>query len=161
MMATQARQFAIVLERIGHGVLAQLQSLPDTRLNQQLSLPETNSLFALATHLVGMSEFWVLALVGRQQLHRDRSAEFQATGTAGELIQRYTQWLKDMHEVLDALPDPMMEQLVDPPLEYRDTGGLADGPVTVQDCLLHTVEHSALHLGHIQLTRQLLLSESE
>lgn len=158
-MTTQAGSFALVLERIGRDVLAQLNTLPDTLLNQPLPLPETNSLFALATHLVGMSEFWVLALVGQQQIQRDRSAEFLAVGTADELVRRYTQWLEHMHEVLNSLPDSSMGHIVEPPDEYRTTGGLVDGPVTVLDCLLHTIEHSALHLGHIQLTRQFLLSQ--
>jgi len=158
-MTTKAGQFALVLERIGRDVLAQINSLPETLLNRSLPLPETNSLFALATHLVGMSEFWVLALVGGQQVQRDRSAEFQALGTADELVHRYTQWLLNMHQVLDSLPDTGMEHVVEPPQEYRNTGGLVDGPISVLDCLLHTVEHSALHLGHIQLTSQFLLSE--
>ncbi len=30
------------------------------------------------------------------------------------------------------------------------------GMATAREALLHAVEHSALHLGHIQLTRQIL-----
>jgi hypothetical protein len=156
---THAQPFASVLERIGRDVLAQISSLPEPLLNQPLPLPETNSLFALATHLVGMSEFWVLALVGERPVQRDRSAEFLAQGTADGLVQRYTHWLTQMHEVLDTLPASKLGDVVDPPQEYRTTGGLLDGPVTVLDCLLHTVEHSAVHLGHMQLTRQFLLAE--
>ena len=29
--------------------------------------------------------------------------------------------------------------------------------ITVRDCLLHVVEHSANHLGHMQVTRDWLL----
>jgi hypothetical protein len=45
-----------------------------------------------------------------------------------------------------------------PPPQFRSSAG--DEPLTVRACLLHAVEHSALHLGHIQLTRSLLTRTS-
>ena len=91
-----------------------------------MPIPEANSLFALATHLVGAAEFWVLALAGGRQIARDRDAEFRASGTYQELEVRYLRWLAEVRDVLSTLPDAA----------------------------------SALHLGHIQLTRSLLASAS-
>jgi uncharacterized damage-inducible protein DinB len=153
-MTNEAWHFAIVLENIGHDVLVDLRSVPAPFLNQPLALPETNTLFALATHLVGSGEFWVLALAGGRTIARDREAEFHASGTLAELVTRYERWIADLHEVLDTLPDEVMERIATPPSTYMPR--TPDQVMTVRDCLLHAVEHAALHQGHIQLTCQLL-----
>jgi uncharacterized damage-inducible protein DinB len=153
-MANEASHFASLLEYIGRDVLQQLCAVPESLLNQPLALPETNTLFALATHLAGAGEFWVLALAGGRTVARDRSAEFHAAGTLAELVARYERWIADVHAVLDTLPDAEMERVTQPPATYQPRNPLQ--PMTVRDCLLHAVEHSALHQGHIQLTCQLL-----
>jgi uncharacterized damage-inducible protein DinB len=153
-MANEGSHFASVLGYIGRDVLEQLRAVPEALLNQTLALPETNTLFALATHLVGAGEFWVLVLAGGRTIARDRLAEFHATGTLPELVARYERWIADVHEVLDSLPDEAMERIANPPATFQPR--TPDRPMTVRDCLLHAVEHSALHQGHIQLTCQLL-----
>lgn len=157
-MPNEAHHIAVVLDAIGRDVIKQLEGIPDELLNKPLDLPETNTLFALATHLVGAGEFWVLALAGGWQIARDRLAEFHATGTGANLLARYERWLENVHTMLDTLPDSAMEQPADPPAHFRPRRG--DQSFTVRDCLLHAVEHSALHQGHIQLTRQLLLGKT-
>jgi uncharacterized damage-inducible protein DinB len=153
-MANEASHFASMLEYIGRDVLQQLRAVPEPLLNQSLGLPETNTLFALATHLVGSGEDWVLAQVGGRMIARDRSAEFRATGTLAELETRYERWIAGVHEVLDKLPGGEMERIVQahPTFLVRTS----NRPATVRDCLLHAVAHSALHQGHIQLTCQVL-----
>ncbi|HEY7124311.1 MAG TPA: DinB family protein [Ktedonobacterales bacterium] len=156
-MANEALDIASVLDAIGRDVIKQLADIPDDLLNKPLDLPETNTLFALATHLVGAGEFWVLALAGGWHIERDRQAEFHATGQGADLLARYERWLENIHKVLDTLPDSAMGQHVDPPATYR--ARMHDQSFTVRDCLLHALEHSALHQGHIQLTRQVLLGK--
>ena len=153
-MPNEGSHFASLLDYIGHDVVEHLRSVPEPLLNQPLTLPETNTLFALATHLVGAGEFWVLALAGERTIVRDRLAEFHATGTLVELVTRYERWIVDTHEVLDKLPDAAMERITQPPATFQPR--TPSQPMTVRDCLLHAVEHSALHQGHIQLTCQLL-----
>lgn len=154
-MSDETTQIARVLDQIGHEVLAQLQDLSDEELNRPLTLPETNTLFALATHLVGAGEFWVLVVAGGRTIPRDRPAEFRASGSRADLTARYERWITGVHEVLDALPPASMEQRTD---VNRLRAALLPSPeeVSVREALLHAVEHSALHLGQIQLTRQLL-----
>ena len=155
-MSHEAAQFALVIERIAHDILARITPLSDAQLNQPLPIPDANTLFAIATHAVGMGEFWVLTLIGGRTSNRNRSAEFQASGQKEALLARYQQWITDTHALLDDLPAEAMNVVVEPPLEFRSTGGLQEGPITVRDCLLHVVEHTATHLGHIQLTADLL-----
>jgi uncharacterized damage-inducible protein DinB len=153
-MPNEGSHFASLLEYIGRETLQQLHSVPEALLNQPLVLPETNTLFALATHLVGAGEFWVLVMAGERTIARDRLAEFHATGTLAELTARYERWIADVHAVLDSLPDEAMERVAHPPATFQPRA--RDQPMTIRDCLLHAVEHSALHQGHIQLTCQLL-----
>lgn len=153
-MPGTAAQIAAVLERIARDALTQLADITQADLNRALPLPESNSLFALATHLVGSGEFWVLVLVGQRNIPRDRPAEFQSAGQVKDLQDRYERWLQGVHEVLDTLPDERLREPARPPADYRSTSTRETG--NILDALLHALEHSALHLGHIQLTRQLL-----
>ena len=159
-MAGEGAQFAVVLERIGREVIAALDGVPDALLNQPLPFADANTLFALGTHLVGAAEFWVLALAGERTVERDRMAEFHATGHGPDLLARYERWLIAVHEVLDDLPDAAMARPAHPPKEYQNTGGMAGQQLQVRDCLLHAVEHSALHLGQMQITRQVILAHT-
>ena len=63
-MSNEAAQIALVIERIAREIMAKLATLSDEQLNRRLPVPDANTLFALATHAVGMGEFWVLTVVG-------------------------------------------------------------------------------------------------
>ena len=153
-MPGEASHFAIVLERIARRSLAQFSDISDVDLNRPLKLPESNTAFALATHLIGSAEYWVLQLAGGRDVHRDRPSEFRATGTAAELAARYERWLTAMQQLLPTLPNERLDQPVIVNAGYHPS--LDDEPMTVRDALLHAVEHCALHQGHLELTRQLL-----
>lgn len=153
-MPGEASHFALVLERIARRALNQFNDISDDDLNRPLNLPESNTAFALATHLIGSAEYWVLELAGGRDVQRDRLSEFSASGTAATLVDRYERWLSAMKETLSALPDERM----DAPAKviagrHPSLGG---APMTIRDALLHAVEHCALHQGHLELTRQLL-----
>ena len=153
-MASAATSFAIVLARIARRCVTQFRDISDVDLNRALALPESNTAFALATHLIGAAEYWVFHLVGGHDVRRDRPSEFHATGTGEELVARYERWLTTMQEVLGTLPDERLDQPVRVHAGYRPSRD--DAPMTVRDALLHAVEHCALHQGHLELTRQLL-----
>lgn len=153
-MPGEANHFAVVLERIARHALAQFRDISDVDLNCPLELPESNTAFVLATHLIGSAEYWVLELAGGRDVQRDRLSEFRATGTAADLAVRYERWLAAMQEVLDALPDERLDQPVNVPARYHPS--LEEDTMTLRDARLHAVEHCALHQGHLELTRQLL-----
>jgi uncharacterized damage-inducible protein DinB len=81
-------------------------------------------------------------------------AEFWASGSLSDLTTRYERWIADIHKVLYALASDQMEQRLDLS-RYRSSPSSSE-EVSVREALLHAVEHSALHLGQIQITRQLL-----
>ncbi|HEY1354404.1 MAG TPA: hypothetical protein VGF67_32745 [Ktedonobacteraceae bacterium] len=84
-----AVHIADLLERIARSAMAQFQDIASADFKRKLHLPESNTLCALATHLVAAGEFWVLVLAGKREIARDRQAEFSATGQAPFLLPRY------------------------------------------------------------------------
>ena len=109
--------------------------------------PEMNSLAVLATHVAGSERYWVGEVVGQDPANRDRSAEFRAHGLdEATLIARLIASLTHSRATLERLS--LSE------LEVPHT--LTDGrEVTVAWALFHNLQHVALHVGQIQLTRQL------
>jgi hypothetical protein len=148
-MSNESRWIAIYIERIFSDMVEQLKALPDV-LNRPMPVPDANTLFAIGTHSVGMAEFWVLELVGGQNVQRDRAAEFRAAGKGSDLIARIERFIPAMHALLDDLPESRMdEEISTRGFSARDGDA---GRVTVREALLHVVEHTATHLGHFQLT---------
>ena len=150
-MPHAAQLYAAYIEKIARDALAQLDGLPDELLNRTIPMSEANTLYALATHLAGAGEFYSVTVPGNRPTNRIRAAEFRATGTFADLSRRYEQWMADLHAVLDTLPDEALDEVSKVPIARSN----ADDPPSVRDCILHAIEHSALHLGHIQLTVQM------
>src|SRR6266576_4299622 len=120
-MPGEASHFAVVLERIARNALAQFRDISDVDINSPLELPESNTAFVLATHLIGSAEYWVLELAGGRDVQRDRLSEFRATGTGAELAAHYERWLAAMQDLLQKLPDERLDQLVSVPASYHPT----------------------------------------
>ena len=109
---------------------------------------ETNSLAVLCSHIAGAEYEWIGQVVGGLPKTRHRPDEFVATATdATSLIANLERSGATSNEVLANLSAADLD-------EERERGGRR---FNVRWCILHAIEHTALHLGHIQLTRQLLL----
>lgn len=112
-----------------------------------------NTFAALAVHTVSAAEFHALHMVGRQPSARVRDDEFGATTTYSEIEARFNTFLDGLHALLDGMTE-------------ADFGGdpLHDRPDldwTNADWLMHTIDHIALHTGHLQVQRQLWEYESQ
>jgi hypothetical protein len=106
----------------------------------------TNSLGAIVTHLAGSETFWMKEIIEGQPVHRDREAEFVAKGAGvAELRER----LDKAAQVTKAVFSSLSPSGLDEERKFRDR------KVSVRWGILHVIEHTATHLGHIQLTRQL------
>ncbi len=150
-----ARATDTFLTRLSGQGLAALDGVPADDLNTWRpgeDLDDVNTFYALATHLVGSGEFWVLHAAGGRPLQRDRAAEFRAQGDLATLTARYHRWLAASREVLSALTEEGLTRVPDLP---RTVTANHDPPWTVAECLMHAVEHTALHVGHLQIQRQL------
>ena len=109
----------------------------------------TNSLGVMATHLTGSEAFWMKEIIGGQSIRRDRDAEFVVKGLGfAELLAKLEAAAKDTQEILSSLT----------PSQLEETRKFRDRIVMVRWAILHVIEHFAMHIGHMQLTRQLWLS---
>lgn len=141
------------LERINDlrgQVSALLTGLPTEALNwRPLEGSEehaTNSLAVLATHVAGAEHFWIGEVVGRRSPTRDRDAEFRAEALeSDELIERLEAVGAQTQSVFSALAEADLEGT-------REARGKT---VPVRWCILHVIDHTSLHLGHMQITYQL------
>jgi hypothetical protein len=158
-MTNQARQFASEFDRIAQDVLDLLWKVPLSLLDHPFPTAEGYSLFVLATYLVEVGEFWIVGQIGRKMLPYRSLAEFCATGTLPALIARYQRWLKDVHEILDNLPDEALDQ----PLAFGFAlaAPAASAPVTVRACLEQALRHISLIREHMRLLFRGLLNAEE
>ena len=105
-----------------------------------------NSLAGLVAHSTGAERFWIVEVVGGGPATRNRAAEFVSEASSPKDV---VHWLADTaqqtRKVLAGLSDTDLDSLRQ----------VEDQPLPVRWCLLHVVDHTALHLGHMQITRQL------
>ena len=150
-MTPEGESFAQYLSIVRDAIFAELEGLPDEALNRPLGVPETNTIYASAFHACMSSRDWITVRVGGGTIDRDRDSEFWSTGTLAQLRSAWDETLSLTTETLASLsPADFNEARL---LHFNATG--EERPGTVRDCLLHVVEHANIHLGHIQLARQL------
>ena len=142
--------FVDYLERLAmlHQEMAKaLTGLPQAALDWTLG-PELNSLAVLAAHVAGSELFWIGDVISRQKSTRVRDHEFQtAAVTAEDLKTRLAHALADSRQAV--------AQLTLADLAEQRSSLRGDGAVySVAWCLLHALEHVAIHVGHMQLARQ-------
>ena len=106
-----------------------------------------NTIAVLVMHTIGSERGWLSLAAGRTH-QRDREAEFGTRGRAPD----------DLVAAIDAA-DVAMRDLVDAAVgagleTIRTTG---DGRSwTVARCVAHSLAHTAEHVGHAELTRNLV-----
>ncbi len=116
--------------------------------------PQMNSLAVLIVHLTGAERYWIRDVAGQEPSGRDREAEFIVGGLEAAVLQeRLDRTLAHSQSVLARLT---LQDLTATRVAARD-----GRDCTVMWALLHALEHAALHLGHVQIMRQLLEQHRE
>jgi uncharacterized damage-inducible protein DinB len=124
-----------------------VDGLPDAALDWTPG-KDTNSINVLVVHLTGAEKFWIGAVALGEATDRNRDEEFRVRNlTADELKQRLLATDEYAREALSRFKPEDLETI--------RTSPHSEKKFTVGWCLFHALEHSALHLGHIQVTRQL------
>ena len=106
----------------------------------------TNSLAVMTVHIAGAEHHWYHEVIGRQPATRQRDLEFKTVAeNAGGLIEKLAFNAEESRRILAALN-----------AEELDGSREVDGEtVPVRWAILHVIDHTALHLGHMQITYQL------
>ena len=122
-----------------------LEGLPQSALDW-VPAEGANSLAVIAVHTAGSERFWIGDCVAGEPSGRDRDAEFRTGGLAAKVLQaRLDTSLSFVGQVLERLePDDLLAMRT-----------LRDGSqATVGWILAHVLSHTAIHVGHAQVTRQ-------
>jgi uncharacterized damage-inducible protein DinB len=136
-----------------------LDGLTEAQLNWKPPATDVNSIYIIATHMLGNAQGWVLGICCGQPIDRDREAEFRASGTsAAPLIERANELQQQIETGLSAL-DP---KSLDTQREARQRlwGAGTARPVTGREALMHAIDHFSIHLGQIQITRDLAMAQA-
>lgn len=108
---------------------------------------ETNSLFVIATHVIGSEHGWIYEILGRGEQTRNRAAEFLAKGNSLESLRaEYARVGNETREIFSKLTEQDLSST-----RERES----HGTVSVRWTILHVIEHSCEHLGQMELTKQL------
>jgi uncharacterized damage-inducible protein DinB len=147
------------LEALHSEVEGALEGLPQAGLDWSPG-KGMNSIAVLIVHLTGAERYWVGDLAFGEPSGRQREAEFQVHGIS---VQELKRRLKDSREYIRSrLGKLTLEDLAEK--RYPAQSGIRADPRVFQPdeetysvgyCLLHALEHTALHTGQIQITRQL------
>jgi uncharacterized damage-inducible protein DinB len=106
----------------------------------------TNSLAVLAAHVAGAEHFWIAEVIGNRPRTRDRDAEFTVeVADVTELLRRFDAVEAETREVFAALTAADLDGT-------REARGKT---IAVRWGILHVIDHTSLHLGHMQITYQL------
>ena len=109
---------------------------------------DMNSIAVLAAHIAGSMRYWIGDVAGQDRSARDRDAEFRTKEVdAAALAARLDAALNHSQTVLEKLALPDLEANRIAPRDGKE--------YTVAWALVHALEHTATHVGHIQITRQL------
>lgn len=110
--------------------------------------PEMNSFSVLVTHMAGSERFWIGDMVGQDDSGRVRSDEFAVIGlTEAELVQRLDESFAHSQSVLAKLLLTDLDKVHQSPVR--------GDAIRVSWSLMHNLEHVALHVGHLQIMRQM------
>jgi len=123
-----------------------VEGLPPAALDWSPGL-EMNSINALVVHLTGAERYWIGVALDEPP-ERDRDAEFKAHDRSGEQLK----------EILAGADDYLHQGLIRFSLQDLESIHLSprsQKKVTTGWAVLHALEHTAIHTGHAQLTRQL------
>ncbi len=132
--------------------LKTLDGLDADGLNWKPTRKDTNSIFVLATHLIGSERGWIHQVVGQRAVERDRAAEFRARGASADAI-------RESFDAVARTSEEILSQLTPADLEAERTGNY--GLRSVRWCILHMIEHYSEHFGQMSLTRQLWQVQSK
>lgn len=110
--------------------------------------PEMNSITVLVVHMAASQRYWIGDVAMQEPSGRVRSDEFVTEGLTSEgLQQRLAAAMAYTRQAIGRLT-------------LEDLGAMRPSPAgdeeySVANALLHSLEHTAQHVGHLQMTRQL------
>jgi len=146
-MQTFFKEYLNILQTCHTDILKALDGLPPAALDWTPG-SDTNSISVLVFHLTGAERYWIGDVAAQDPTERDRDAEFKVHEVGTDVLKKR---LTDNTEYARIA----LEKFTIQDLEATRVSARDGREFTVAWALIHALEHSTLHLGQIQLTRQL------
>ena len=141
-----------VLEALHKDCKQQISGLTQEELDWSPG-EDMNSLAILAAHIAGAERYWMGDHLMGEASGRVRDDEFSTSGsTVDALSQQLDAALKYSRDAFDRLTQDQLGEIRKSPRGDRE--------FTVAWIIASVLRHAALHLGHMEVTRQLVLSRS-
>lgn len=147
-----------VTESLIADLMETMDGIPEEALNQwkpsaeQQGGGEMNTFAALAVHTASAGHWMLCHQVLGDDVDREREVEFQATATRQQVEANFINWMNDLRDRMQELEDLDLLQMPPTIRASRPDWNRAHW-------LLHMIDHTALHLGHLQIHRQLWEAE--
>jgi len=147
---TELENYLTRIEDLRSQILGQVKSFPLEALNWRPvgtnSDHKSNPIAALIAHISGAEHFWIGEVIGGLPATRNRDAEFAAEATSVEsILDLLRRSGNETQKVLTSMRNTDLDK-------FKVVKGRH---VPVRWCILHVIDHTSLHLGHIQITYQL------
>ena len=136
-----------IMEERHAEIVKALDGLPSAVLDW-IAGPDMNSISVMIFHLTGAERYWIGDVAAQESSNRDREAEFKVHGVGADVLK------KRLDDNL-AYARKAFEKFTVQDLEAVRVSPRDGSKGTVGWGLLHALEHMTLHLGQIQITRQL------
>ena len=134
-----------VLEALHEGCVSQISGMTQDELDWRPD-EDMNSLAILAAHIAGAERYWIGDVVMGESSGRDRDKEFATTGVSWKaLSDQMDSALKYSRGAFKRLATDQLGEVRTSPRDGRK--------YTVAWSIAHVLEHTALHLGHMQITK--------
>ena len=132
-----------------------LDALTPEQLNARPPVADANSAWVLAQHALGNARAWVLGIAAGQQIERDRPGECASSGSDAAAFRAATRRFSgEMAAALAGITDADLDRrLVPSKLHW---GEHEPREISVRGALVQVIEHASLHLGHLEVTRDVL-----
>ena len=146
-MQTFFKDYLNLLQDCHNHILNALEGLPPAALDWTPGT-DMNSISVLVFHLTGAERYWIGDVAAQDPTERDRDAEFRVRGVdVAVLKKRLADNLEYARNALDKMSIQDLETTCVSPRDGRE--------FTVGWALLHALDHANVHLGQIEITRQL------
>jgi len=146
-MQTFFTDYINLLQERHNEILEALEGLPQAALDW---IPGTdmNSISVLVFHLTGAERYWIGDVAAQDPTERDRDAEFRVYDVEMDVLKK--RLANNLEYARSTLNKFTIQDLETTRVSARN-----GSEFTVAWALLHALEHATLHLGQIQVSRQL------
>jgi uncharacterized damage-inducible protein DinB len=146
-VAREREALAFFLAAQRSSVLAILDGLTDEQLNRTI-VPSGWTPAGLIEHLADAERVWFQTVIADESTDESGDAP---TRTVAEAMAYYRACIADSDDILGATPldaQPAARPMVDIGIPYE--------VMTVRDVVLHLIEETARHAGHLDIARELI-----